>query len=81
MTLFAGVLVAFLEDWVFRSLYSFVLKCFHSSVEINNKFVFLEIKYDCINPSKSEIMKILIILNLIASLYQWLYYLNLVLFM
>lgn len=38
LTLFAGVLVAFLEDWVFRSLYSFVLKCFDSSVEINNKF-------------------------------------------
>ena len=38
LTLFAGVLIAFSEVWVFRSLYSLVLKCFNSSVEINNKF-------------------------------------------
>ena len=38
LTLFAGVLIVFLEDWVFRSRYSLVLKCFDSSIEINNKF-------------------------------------------
>ena len=38
LTLFAGVLIAFLEDWVFRCLYSLVLKCSDSSIEINNKF-------------------------------------------